>query len=129
MSMRDLINMVESFGDDTWGYWITAAGEIRRTHDHHADATEVFGNDEFEDDEEDFDSFTSAVHSAIAQGWIRVICPNKVLGANWGPMVTPAARRALRSIIKDHPEVIEYRLNGEPYADERAALRAVGGAR
>jgi hypothetical protein len=115
--------VTESYGD-VWGFWITDEGKVIQTDDHHEYASGIFGNDEFEDDEEDFDAFTSAIRSALASGWIRVLCPNRVFAASWGDNPSPRARRALQRLIMTSDDFTEYRLNGEDYDLKREAARA-----
>jgi hypothetical protein len=106
-------------------YWILPNGAIETVQDHHSSANAIFGNDEFPDNEDD--DHSSAMRSAMAQGWIRVNCGGEIHAqfvSTWTPgRPSDAAFRGLRRLIGKLPEAETYYLNGQAHRGRRAALQ------
>lgn len=123
--MREFMRIVESFG--AYGldhFWIKPDGKVQQVEDHHSSASAMFGNDEFTDDEDH--DHTSAVRSAMAEGWIRANYGGAtfiVFSATWEPgRASDRAFKGLRRLIGGLPEANEYRVGGQIFQTRRDTL-------
>jgi hypothetical protein len=122
--MREFMNILDgAYGFDHW--WITPDGRAHKVEDHHSSASEEFGNYEFEDD--DTQEFTSAIRSALAQGWVRAAHggePNLQFTADWAPgRASDKAFKTLARLVGKLPEAQMYRLGQHTVSTKREAIR------
>ncbi|RYD42584.1 MAG: hypothetical protein EOP83_32580 [Verrucomicrobiaceae bacterium] len=104
---------------------------MTEVNDHHSSASAEFGNDEFDIDDDDDEAHTSAITSALFQGWVRAAYGGevrKMFSASWEPgIANERAKTALLRLIARLPDADEYRINKQIVQTKREASAIIRG--